>query len=70
MKGKGSSKGRGKDGKGRGKGGGRPSARGRPPTPVPKRKSVPSISGAVVDGVYFEMMQVDSDDLQIASDSD
>eukprot|EP00971_Amphidinium_carterae_P118362 2345165-Amphidinium_carterae.1 len=69
MKGKGSSKGKGKD-RGRGKGGGRPSARGRQPTPVPKRKSVPSISGAVVDGVYFKMMQVAIDDLPIASDLD
>eukprot|EP00971_Amphidinium_carterae_P148884 2951670-Amphidinium_carterae.1 len=71
MKGKGNSKGRGKDGKGRGKGAGRPTGRGRNPTPpVPKRKSVPSISGAVVDGVYFEMMQVAHGDLHVASDSD
>eukprot|EP00971_Amphidinium_carterae_P254656 5055374-Amphidinium_carterae.1 len=66
MKGKGGSKGRGKDGKGKGKtkSGGRPSARGRPSTPVPKRNSVPRISAAEVDGVYFGMMQVDLDDMQ------
>eukprot|EP00971_Amphidinium_carterae_P342052 6481199-Amphidinium_carterae.1 len=73
MKGKGSSKGNGKDGRGRGRGrngGGRPAARGRPSTPVPKRGSVPRISAATVDGVYFGMMHVDLDDMQVASDSD
>eukprot|EP00971_Amphidinium_carterae_P016365 322764-Amphidinium_carterae.1 len=30
----------------------------------------PSAPGAEVDGVYFEMMLVDEDDLQVASDSD
>eukprot|EP00971_Amphidinium_carterae_P177669 3524172-Amphidinium_carterae.1 len=71
IKGKGESKGRGKDGKGRGRGAGRPTGRGRNPTPpAPKRKAVPSISEAVVDGVYFEMMWVDHGDLHGASDSD
>eukprot|EP00971_Amphidinium_carterae_P185594 3685132-Amphidinium_carterae.1 len=72
MKGKGGSKGRGKDGRGKGKpkGGGRPSTRGRPSTPVPKRSAVPRISAAEVDGVFFGMMQVALDDMQVASDSD
>eukprot|EP00971_Amphidinium_carterae_P020961 413576-Amphidinium_carterae.1 len=71
-KGKGDSKGKGRDGKGRGRGAGRPTGRGRNPTPpAPKRKptTVPRISEAVVDGVYFEMMWVDTD-LPCASDSD